>query len=288
MADKSVQKKSHKKDKKEGDKDPSEKVTVEKPEKSKKKQSLSKEKTPETPVKKKIKTQKLKSAIIFQTILLLLLVGALSWTIYYLHNTIQNNLVINSKIKETVEEVYRIKAEQDKIKETIKSFENNGIDRIQAEQDKIKGTIESFQSNRDDLEKLLMDVNKLTTELSGLQDEVKVLQVEINNKPDFMPPSEVQVDIPSPPNQPEKLEIEKEAEIKIEGSVLVEKPEVEKMPKLEEEAEEVIVEVKKEATLKKESPKDVREKVIHSIEDTAGTIVQKTGNALKWVKEKIF
>ncbi|MEE9164643.1 MAG: hypothetical protein V3U15_00090, partial [Nitrospinota bacterium] len=144
MADKSGQKKSHKKDK----------------------NSSEEEKTLETSEKKKIKTQKLKLSTFFKTIFLLLLIGVLSWTIYYLHNTIQNNLVINNKIKETVEEIYR----------------------IQAEQDKIKGSIKSFQNDRDALEKLLMTVNKLNKELSGLQNEVKVLQVEINKKPDFLPP----------------------------------------------------------------------------------------------------
>ncbi len=250
---------------KESAKDSSEKVTPEKPERTKNEEDLSKEETSEIPGMEKIKTREFKLSTFLKPILLLLLIGVLSWTIYSLHNTIQNNLAVNNKLKETAEEIFLIQAEQDKIKEAIKSFEDNSIDRIQVEQDKIKGTIKSFQNNRDDLEKLLLTVNKLKKELSDIQNEVKVLQVETNKSPDSLPPQQVQVDVPSQNNQPEKLEIKKEAETKIEES-----------------------EMKEEQQVKEESSEDVRKKIINLIEDTARTIFQKTVDAFKWIKEKIF
>lgn len=231
------------KDKKNSDKDSSEKVTPENEE------DLSEEESSETSEKKKIKPQKSKPFVFFKTSLLLLLAGVLSWTTYHLHSIIQNNLEINSKIEETVEEIHRIQSEQNKTREAIKSFQNNS----------------------NDLGKFLKTASELNNKISDLQKEVKVLQVEIKKKPDFSPPRQVQVDdIPSQNNQSAKLETEEDARTK-EESEIMEKSEV-----LEEPEE------------KEESNKDVMNEVINFIEDTAGTIFQKIGNALKWIKGKIF
>tara|TARA_B100000315_G_scaffold35543_1_gene30196 strand:+ start:8978 stop:9760 length:783 start_codon:yes stop_codon:yes gene_type:complete len=260
MADKSDQKKSLKKDKNSSDK-----VTPQKPEETGNKEDLSEEVMSDIPGREQTKTRELKFSTFFKTILLLLLIGVLSWTIYYSHNTIQNNLLINNKIKETVEEISRIQAEQNKIKEAVKSFEDNDINPIREEQGKIKEAIKSFKNNSTAMEEFLNSVNDLKNQISVLQNEVKVLQVEISKKPDFLPPRQVEVDLPSQKSQAELLEIKKETETKIEKAEVEEKPEV-----------------------KEKSNKDIRNEVINSIEDTAETIYQKTGDAFKWMKEKVF
>lgn len=227
------------KDKKDRDKDSSDEND----------EDFSGEETSETSEKKKTKTQNSKSSIFFKTILSLLLVAVLSWTTYHLHNIIQNNLEINSKIEETVDEIHRIQSEQNKIREAIKSFQNN----------------------RNDMEDFLKTASELNDKISDLQKEVKVLQVEIKKKPDFFPPQQVQVDdIPSQNNPSAKSEIEEETRTK-EESEIIEKSEV------MEEPEE-----------KEDSSKDVSNKVINFIEDTTGIIFQKAGDAFRWIKEKIF
>ena len=266
MADKSDQKKSLKKDK-----NSYLNVTPDKPEETEHKEDLSEQVISEIPEREQTNTRKLNLSTFFKTILLLLLIVVLAWTIYYSRNTIQNNLLINKKIKETIEEISRIQAEQTKIKEAIKSFEDNSINRIREEQGKIKETLKSIKNNSNALEEFLNSVNDLKNQISVLQNEVKVLQLEIDKKPDFLPPRQDQVKLPSQKSHPEILEIKKETK------TMIEEAEVEEEPEVNEEPE-----------VKEKSNKDVKDKVINLIEDTAGTIFQKTGETFKWMKGKVF
>ena len=266
MADKSDQKKSLKKDKNSSDN-----VTPDKSEETENKKDLPDKVMSDIPEREQTNTRQLNLSTSFKTILLLLLVGVLTWTIYYSRNTIQNNLLINKKIKETIEDISRIQAEQTKIKEALKSFEDNSINRIREEHGKIKEALKSIKNNSNALEEFLNSINDLKNQISVLQNEVKVLQLEIDKKPDFLPPRQDQVKLPSQKSHPEILEIKKETK------TMIEEAEVEEEPEVNEEPE-----------VKEKSNKDVRNKVINLIEDTAGTIFQKTSEIFKWIKEKIF
>ena len=260
MADKSDQKKSLKKDK-----NSYLNVTPDKPEETEHKEDLSEQVISEIPEREQTNTRKLNLSTFFKTILLLLLIGVMAWTIYYSRNTIRNNLLINKKIKETIEEISRVQAEQAKIKEAIKSFEDNSINRIREEQSKIKEALKSFKNNSNALEEFLSSVNDLKNQISVLQNEVKVLQVEIDKKTDFLSPRQDQVELPFQKSQSEILEIKKETKTTIEEAEVEEEPEVKEI-----------------------SSKDVRNEIIKLIEDTAGTIFQKIGETFNWMKEKVF
>lgn len=131
-----------------------------------------------------------------KTGLLLLFIGALSWSIYYLYPLINENLKISSRIKETTSKIDLIQTEQIQIKEALNSFQNK-IDQ------KLK-----FPANNETSQGLIDTVSKLSGEITALQNEIKTLRDQVKNNSTLLVSRQNQIiDLPSQKNLTTETEI---------------------------------------------------------------------------------